>query len=353
MAMRTARTLVALAMIGVLAGCASGRETASQRGEESLTATTATSAPAGGEERVYDWANATVEAFAVPAGTRPHDVAVAADGGVWYTGQGSGKVGRLDPTTGEVDEVDLGRGSGPHGVIIGPDGAVWVTASGLSALVRIDQATKDVSRHDLPAEHRDVNVHTAVFDRAGTQWFTGNGGVYGRLRADGELEVFDAPGGGGPYGITATPNGDVYYASLGQSHLARVDPASGTATVLEPPTPRQGTRRAWTDSSGRVWCSQWNTGQLAVYDPAANSWREWKLPGDRPQAYAVYVADDDSVWLSDFGANTMVWFDPATEAFQSFPLPDDPGDVRQIHGRPGEVWGAESAADKLVVVRAG
>jgi streptogramin lyase len=25
--------------------------------------------------------------------------------------------------------------------------------------------------------------------------------------------------------------------------------------------------------------------------------------------------------------------------------------VRQIHGRPGEVWGAESAADKLVVVR--
>jgi streptogramin lyase len=25
--------------------------------------------------------------------------------------------------------------------------------------------------------------------------------------------------------------------------------------------------------------------------------------------------------------------------------------VRQIHGRPGEVWGAESAADKLVLVR--
>jgi streptogramin lyase len=25
--------------------------------------------------------------------------------------------------------------------------------------------------------------------------------------------------------------------------------------------------------------------------------------------------------------------------------------VRQILGRPGEVWGAESAADKLVVIR--
>jgi virginiamycin B lyase len=42
---------------------------------------------------------------------------------------------------------------------------------------------------------------------------------------------------------------------------------------------------------------------------------------------------------------------PATEQFTSFPLPSTPGDVRQILGRAGEVWGAESAADKLVVIR--
>jgi len=65
----------------------------------------------------------------------------------------------------------------------------------------------------------------------------------------------------------------------------------------------------------------------------------------------VYVDDHDMVWLSDFGANTLVRFDPAHEAFMSFPLPSSPGNVRQLLGRPGEVWGAESAADKLVVVR--
>jgi virginiamycin B lyase len=27
--------------------------------------------------------------------------------------------------------------------------------------------------------------------------------------------------------------------------------------------------------------------------------------------------------------------------------------VRQILGRPGEIWGAESATDKLVVIRTG
>jgi len=46
-----------------------------------------------------------------------------------------------------------------------------------------------------------------------------------------------------------------------------------------------------------------------------------------------------------------VRFDPKTETFDSFPLPDSPGNVRQLLGRPGEVWGAESAADRLVVVR--
>jgi virginiamycin B lyase len=143
----------------------------------------------------------------------------------------------------------------------------------------------------------------------------------------------------------------VYYASLAGSHIARLDPTTGAATVIEPPTADQGTRRVWSDSRGRIWCSQWDAGQVAVYDPSTGAWEEWALPGGDPQAYAVFVDDRDIVWLSDFGANTLVRFDPQTEVFTSFPLPSEPSDVRQIHGRPGEVWGAESAADSLVVVR--
>jgi hypothetical protein len=75
------------------------------------------------------------------------------------------------------------------------------------------------------------------------------------------------------------------------------------------------------------------------------------LPGPDPSAYAVYVDDEDIVWLSDFDGNALVRFDPASEMFTPFPLPSDPSNVRQILGRPGEVWGAESAADRLVVLR--
>ena len=330
-----------LTVVFVGAGC--DRDTKqSEATQTSVSQTTATGpAPANAVER-----------FPVPAGSAPHDVAPAPDGSVWYTAQRTGKLGRLDPATGQTTEVPLGMGSAPHGVIVGPDGHAWVTDSGLNAIVRVDGKTNEVKRFPLPAGRAGANLNTAAFDRRGVLWFTGQSGVYGRLDpASGEMTVYDAPRGRGPYGITATPDGTVWYASLAGSHIARVDPVSGAATVVEPPTPDQGARRIWTDSHGRLWASEWNAGQVAVHDPSAGTWAEYRLRGDKPQAYAVYVDDRDIVWLSDFGANSLVRFDPPTKALTSFPLPGNPSNVRQILGRPGEIWGAESAADALVRLR--
>ena len=271
---------------------------------------------------------------------------------MWYTAQATGELGRLNPDTGETHHIKLGSGSAPHGVIVGPDGAPWITDSGLNAIVRVDPATEAVQVFPLPAGSGRANLNTASFDGRGVLWFTGQSGVYGRLDPGvGQVEVFDAPRGRGPYGIAATPGGDVYYASLAGSHIARIDLVTGAAAVLEPPTPNQGARRVWSDSRGRIWVSEWNAGQVGMYDPATGAWREWPLPGSSPRAYAVYVDDRDQVWLSDFGANALVRFDPAREAFEVFTLPSSPANVRQILGRRGEVWGAESGVDKLVVIR--
>lgn len=293
-----------------------------------------------------------VQEFPLPPGSGPHDVAPATDGGVWYTAQRSGELGHLDPRSGQTRHIKLGDGSLPHGVIVGPDGAPWITDGGLNAIVRVDPATGRVRRFPLPPNRERTNLNTPTFDGRGILWFTGQSGIYGRLDPrTGRIEVFDAPQGRGPYGIATTPDGNVYYASLAGNHIARIDLNSGAATVINPPTARQGARRVWSDSKGHIWVSEWNAGQLGMYDPSTNRWREWRLPGANPMAYAVYVDDRDIVWLSDFGANAMVRFDPARETFEVFRLPSSPANVRQILGRPGEVWGAESGVDKLVVIR--
>ena len=302
-------------------------------------------APSATGERTF-----TVARYPVPGGSQPHDVAPAADGGIWYTAQGSGELGWLNPETGQVREIALGPGSRPHGVIVGPDDAAWVTDGGLNALVRVDADTSEVTAFPLPASAPDANLNTAAFDGDGVLWFTGQAGFYGSLDpATADMRVFEAPRGRGPYGIAATPDGEIWFSSLAGRYLADVDEASGEVREIDPPT-SSGLRRVWADSSGRLWVSEWEAGQVGVYDPVTEEWREWRLPGDAPMAYSVYVDETDAVWLTDFGANAIVRFDPETETFTSFPA-DHRADVRHMLGRPGEVWGAESAADQLVVVR--
>src|SRR5437764_5302956 len=93
---------------------------------------------------------AEVAYYDLPAGAFPHDVAPAADGGVWYTDQHQGRLGKLDPKTGKVEQVPLGTGSAPHGVVIASDGAPWVTDGGQNAMVRVDPMSDKVSVFPLP-----------------------------------------------------------------------------------------------------------------------------------------------------------------------------------------------------------
>jgi virginiamycin B lyase len=294
----------------------------------------------------------TVAYFPVTSGAHPHDVAAAPDGTVWYTAQNQGALGILDPKSGKVEQVPLGKGAAPHGVIVGPDGAAWITEGGQNAIARVDPANKAVKLFPLPKGFERANLNTATFDKSGTLWFTGQAGVYGRVDpASGKVEAWKAPKGYGPDGITTTPGGEVYYASLAGDHIAQIDTASGAATIISPPRPNVGPRRIWSDSKGILWVSFWHAGELGRYDPVAKTWASYALPKSRSGCYSVYVDEKDKVWVTDFIANAILRFDPASEKFESFPSDKRGASVRQMFGRAGEAWGAESGTDRLVVVR--
>ena len=220
--------------------------------------------------------------------------------------------------------------------------------------MRVGWPGREIRRFRLPEGTPYANLNTCAFDGAGDLWFTGQSGVIGKVGVgSGRVQVWDSPRGRGPYGICATPAGDIWYCSLAGSFIAQIDLKTGASRVVEPPTPKQGARRVWSDSRGRIWVSEWNSGQVSLHDPKDGSWKTWKLPGERPRCYAVYVDERDKVWLSDFGANSVLRFDPTTEAFESWRFAREAAAVRQILGRPGEVWFPESGTEHISVIRYG
>ena len=155
----------------------------------------------------------------------------------------------------------------------------------------------------------------------------------------------------GIHDLAPAPDGGIWFTAQASGHL---DTKTGDSTVVEPPTRNQGARRVWSDSKGRIWVSEWNSGNLSMHDPQAtgsNSWRSWKLPGDRPQVYAVYVDQRDIVWVSEWSSNATYSFDARTEKFERYAMPRDSANVRQILGRAGEVWLPESGTEHISVIR--
>ena len=281
----------------------------------------------------------------------PHDVWPVGDGTVWYTAQFKGALGRLNAATGAAREIPLGGGTGPHGVIAGPDGDAWVTAQTSNELIRVDSVTEAITRYAVPGPA--TGPHTATFDGAGNTWFTGSAGYIGRIDATtGAVAAWPVPRGAGPYGMTRTPAGEVYFVSLRtDGYLAKVNTATGAVTVIDSPA-GAGPRRVWSDSRGNLWVTEFFAGRLARYEPATGAWTHWNMPGPGSAPYAVWVDAADKVWITDHGTNTLVRFDPLTQLFQSFVLPRG-ALVRQIVGDAGGIWGAASGRDSILLFRSG
>ena len=159
----------------------------------------------------------------------------------------SGELGRLDPATGETRHIPLGERSAPHGVIVGPDGAPWITDGGLNAIVRVDPATEQVRPLPLPADRAGRQPQHSGLRQA-------RRAVVHRPEPASTARLIPQPArsrsstrraAAGPTASLPRPMARSTYASLAGSHIARIDPETGQATPIDPPTAGQGARRVW------------------------------------------------------------------------------------------------------------
>jgi virginiamycin B lyase len=228
-------------------------------------------------------------------------------GQVWYTGNGNGTIGHLDPATGKVVEYKAPSGGDPHTLVINDQGVIWFTVQSGNRIGRLD------TRTGIITEYRTA---------------------------------------GRPYGIALDKAGNVWFCQIGAGKLGVLEPKTGTITELTLDRGSQPRRMA-AAPDGSLWITLYGKGTLLRVNPVAGKVvKEYQLPsGADGGPYAVTVDGAGIVWVNEIRTDTVVRFDPTTEQMRAFKLPSkDTGIRKMIVDAQGRLWYMGSHNGRLGVI---
>lgn len=312
----------------------------------------------------------------------PSDVAVDAEGRVWFTDRLISVIGRFDPETREfVSYPTPTPKSAPYGLVRTADGALWYGASRAGKLGRVDPATGVIEEFTIAATGGGPHLLALAGD---VIWFTmredlqygrydthtGDGALYPAPRfedlvaAESAAEVRIRGRDWKPYGIAVGGDGTVWVGEYAGGGLLRFDPRTGGASLEDlreqvgertwpasmPDSIRRRMERvSWrrpvlrriaTDARGRLWLTDFSGGRVDRYDPETGDRESYPSLARRAQPYGIAVDASGRVWYNESGNDAIVVLDPATGERRSFTIRTPRSTVRHItfDEERGRVW---------------
>ena len=291
-----------------------------------------------------------ISEWPVPTPKFARDPAPGPDGNIYIAVMHGNRIARFDTKTKSFKEWMLPEGARPHGLVVAKDGKVFYTGNGNGTIGELDPASGKVIEHATPS--RGGGPHTAVIDERGDIWFTGqSGGYLGRLeRASGRMT--EIPMSGGPYGLAIDQSGRIWVCRMGMNAMGIYDPKTGKTTALST-GPRSRPRRVAAAPDGMLWVTYYGNGRLAKIDPRAMKVvKEYPMPaGNGAGPYAVTVDAAGRVWANEIDTDTVAVLDPATGQFRVIALPSKGVGIRKaIVDAQGRYWYMGSHNGRLGVI---
>ncbi|MEA2886291.1 MAG: virginiamycin lyase [Bradyrhizobium sp.] len=299
---------------------------------------------------------ASIKLWDVPTiGSRPHDPLATKDGAIWWSGQLSNKLGRIDPKTGAIREYTLKSAhSGPHGLVEDKDGNIWFTGNVGGFIGKLDAKTGLTTEYAMP-DPAAKDPHTLIFDHEGMLWFTvQQANMVGRLDPkSGEVKLVTSPTPKSrPYGMAVNSKNVVHFVEFGANKVATIDKNMAIKEYTLP-DPGARPRRIAISPDDMIWYTDFSRGFLGRLDPVTGKVTEWQSPsGPKSEPYGI-VFTRGALWYNESFAkpNTIVRFDPKTEAFQTWAIPGGGDIVRNMDVMPnGNPVTANSLANQVGMV---
>ncbi len=287
-----------------------------------------------------------ISEWPVPTPKFARDPAPGPEGNIYITVMQGDRIARFDTQTQKFNEWNLPAGAHPHGLLVDKEGRVWYTGNGNGTIGELDPATGKVIEHKAGG-----SPHTLVIDDSGTIWFTNQSGSVGRLdRKTGEIKEYRMSG--GPYGLALDRQGNVWVCRMSADKMGIIDPRMEKISELYM-GPGSRPRRVATAPDGTLWVTLYGNGKLARVDPAAGKIiREYEMPaGANGGPYAVTVDGAGRVFANEIETDTVAMLDPKTGQFRVFRLPSRNVGIRKaIVDAEGRYWYMGSHNGRLGVI---
>jgi streptogramin lyase len=258
-----------------------------------------------------------VTEFSVLADSSPQGIALGPDGNLWFTevnnpeGRRS-KVGRMEPTGSYAEyATGIAEGSQPWEITAGTDGNLWFTEFEVAGSDRtnrigeINPTTHEVKEFELPSP--DSGQQGAFGITAGPDgniWFTElYGNRIGRITPSGEITEFPVPTASSePISITKGPDGNLWFAEQDAEKIGRINPS--THEITEFPIPSGGSEpSAITEGpDGNLWFAEEN-GDIGRITPTGTITQ--CSTGISGSIKGITAGPEDTLWFTDFDENRI------------------------------------------------
>lgn len=297
-------------------------------------------------------ADGPVTEFALPGdGQRPQAIVVGPDGNLWATEVLKRQIVRVT-LKGEATVFAVpGTGVGVlQGLAVGPDGNLWFTSREENAIRRVTPKGEFTGTFPIPSKAATENkVTKGSWPRGitagpdGNLWFAEMAGnKIGRITPKGEITEFPVPTTDAqPYGVVTGPDKMIWFTESGAGKIGRIDPKTGKIEEFALSDPKARPRDITVGPDGNLWFSENGADRIGRVTPKGEV-SGFDLPkGTQP--IGIAAGSDGNVWFTAFRthkigritpAGKLSWFDLATENAQPFGM---------TAGPDGTVWFTEQA----------
>ncbi|MBE3560292.1 MAG: SMP-30/gluconolactonase/LRE family protein [Ktedonobacteraceae bacterium] len=175
----------------------------------------------------------------------PNDIALDAQGNVWFTELNADSIGRLDPRTGifrhyPLTAIKSVQTLNPYGITVDAHDLIWFTEAATNRLGSLDPITGQIRQFTVRGTV--VPLMEVASDAQGIIWATGFSGNL-LLKFDPATTTFTtyiAPSThnntGSLYGLTITADRAIWLTVAAENVIARFEPASHLFTYYRIPT---------------------------------------------------------------------------------------------------------------------